>query len=91
MDPFAELLDKLRASRVFLLLMPPAEAGGLDMKVCVELGAAMFLDMPIWVLCPVGRSIPANVKLVAAETITLTGDKERDGKAVADLMMKEPN
>jgi hypothetical protein len=85
---FEELAAKVSSSAVFLLLMPPEEA--LDLKVCVELGLAIFFDKKIWVMCPPGRdNVGDSLLKIADQIIPLTGDSKADAAALADLLVRQ--
>jgi hypothetical protein len=56
-----EMFPKMKGSAISVII-----AGKSDAKLCVELGAAILFDKPIVVVVPDGRTVPANLKRVAA-------------------------
>jgi hypothetical protein len=74
----ATLYPKLRDSALFLALVPDEP----DPQVCLQLGAAIFYDKPILLVCPRGRSIPPGLRRIA-HAIVEDVDLEREAGQAA--------
>lgn len=60
-----EMLPKMKGSAITIALFP----GKVDIKMCVEIGAAILFDKPIIVVGWGDRPIPANLKRVASAIV----------------------
>lgn len=60
-----EMLPKMKASAISVTLF----TGSVDIKLCLEVGAAILFDKPIIVVACGDRPIPANLKRVASVII----------------------
>lgn len=60
-----KLFPKVKESGIFITLMPEEP----DVKVCVELGAAIFYDKPILVVAMPGRPVSPGIRRVAHKVL----------------------
>lgn len=60
-DAKRTLIPTMKEASVFTLICPK----GLDVKIAVELGIAVYLDKPILVLVPPGREPSEHLQRVA--------------------------
>jgi hypothetical protein len=84
------LYPKIRESAVFLSLVPDDP----DPQVCLQLGAAIFLDKPILLVCPRGRTIPSGLRRIAhaiVEDVDLESEAGQAAihEAIGRLLPKE--
>jgi hypothetical protein len=63
-----EMFPKMKSSALSVTIVPP-DGADPDPKLCMELGAAILFDKPIILMVPAGRTIPANLRRVAATIV----------------------
>ena len=76
-----DALRKLAESDAFLSLAPPP--GKINVKFCVELGAAIMLDKPIVVIVMPGRTVPPMLDQIASHVIHADIDTEEGRRETA--------
>ena len=82
-----EMVPKMRESAVAMHIVPGEE--GIDVKFCVELGAAIMLDKPIIAVALGPRDVPKKLKLIADEIVYLPdGVNEQAGDLVAEALKR---
>ena len=69
-----EAIEKIAGSAAFVSLVPSADH--VDVKFCVELGAAIMLDKPLVAITLPGAAIPGRLRRVADEIIEVDLDTE---------------
>jgi hypothetical protein len=62
------MLPKLRSSALSVSIVP-ADVSDLDVKFCVELGAAILLDKPLIMVVGPGQQLPEHLVRVADEIV----------------------
>jgi hypothetical protein len=68
-----EMLPKMKDSALTIALYP----GEVDIKLCVEIGAAILLDKPIILVASTDKPIPANLVRVASAIIQCDNIKDQ--------------
>ena len=85
-----DALEKIAGSATFVSLVPSGVAA--DVKFCAELGTAIMLDKPILAVARPGVELPAKLRAVADEIVSVDLDLESGqqalGKAVARFLLK---
>jgi hypothetical protein len=64
-----EMVPKMRSSAAAIHLVP--ESTEIDVKFCVELGAAIMLDKPIIAVALGRRQVPAKLAAIADDIVYL--------------------
>lgn len=81
-----DMLPKMQDSAMNLVIY----SGGVDIKVCLELGAAVLLDKPIIVINWHEKPIPENLKKIATHIIegrlVDPGVKNRLAEAISQII-----
>lgn len=65
-----EVLPVLMQSHVALVIF----TGGIDSKLCLEVGAAVLLNLPILAVARSESMIPVSVRYIAAKCLVLDDD-----------------
>ena len=82
-----EMLPKLRESVLAIHLVPDRDE--IDVKFCVELGAAIMLDKPIVAVAFGDRPVPAKLQAIADEIVYLPdGVNPAGSKQLADALAR---
>lgn len=63
------MLPKMRDSAMSLVIGCDPE--DVDIKLCLEVGAAVLMDKPLLIVVPPGRKISAGLRRVATEVVEL--------------------
>lgn len=67
------------ADSAFVMSIVPDEP---DVKICLELGAAVFYNKPLVLVCFNGREIPAKLRKIADEVVMVDKDDKADAERV---------
>lgn len=84
-----DMLPKMRDSVISLVIGCDPEE--VDIKLCLEVGAAILMDKPLLVCVPPGRKISAGLVRVATEVIELdisTPEASAKFKEAVDRLVK---
>lgn len=91
----ARLFEKVKGSGAFLAIVSRAMAG--DGQACMEIGMAVVLDKPLYLLVKAGTPLPDNLRRMArgVEEFASTEDLEFAtnrlmARAVADGFLEPP-
>lgn len=76
-----EAVEKISGSAGFLSLIP--ESDDIDVKFCVELGAAIMMNKPIIAVVHKGRTAPEKLAKIADEIVYADLDTTEGQKEVA--------
>jgi hypothetical protein len=72
-----EMLPMMEKSALTLCIFP----GKVDIKLCVEIGAAILFDKPIIVVASSDKPVPTNLKRVASAIIECDDIKDESTQA----------
>jgi hypothetical protein len=76
-----DALDKITDSKAFISIVPDTD--DLDVKMAMELGAAIMMDKPICLLQMPGRKIPGSLRRLASRVIIGDPDTEAGRDQIA--------
>lgn len=79
-DAEKEMLPMMEKSALTLCIFP----GKVDIKLCVEIGAAILFDKPIIVVVTGDKPVPANLKRVASAIVQCDDMKDEAARAKID-------
>ncbi len=77
---------KMMTESAFVMSLAPGDAP--DIKFAVELGLAIMLDKPLFVVQMPGRDVPARLRMVADAVVRADLDTE-DGQRVLAARLKK--
>jgi hypothetical protein len=80
-------LEGITRSAAYLSFAPPPDQP-LDLRFCMELGAAVMLDKPLITVTAPGQKIPANLRRLAVEIIEADIDLEEGQREVAAALAR---
>lgn len=73
-------LPKIMSSDITVSILDAHDDDGLDAKQCAELGAMLFLDKPLILVCAPGATIPSRLRRAADFVVEDWNPEDRESQ-----------